>query len=172
MAKLDITNEIELEIKKNLSTVKSYSNLTSAQKEKIIELLINCSNSFCPFTGVLYAKWPFTIEHFHTRQAQDMAQNVDFSNLYPCASGANLPTVQNPLTLDPKLVDYVDKLYIDTTDFLVKPKDENDANAKATIQQYGLNRQNKLSSYRATIYAEIHIEKTNTAKKYSFSEYF
>lgn len=171
MARLIITKEVEFEMKRILNKYKKY-NFKQTDRDNIIKLLVSCSNNFCPFTGVLFPDRKFSIEHFHIRQATDKTKSIEFENLYPCCQDANVPTKQRPLTLDPKIVDYVDRLYIDTNDFLVKPKDENDKEAQDTIEQFSLNKNNQLQKYRRSEYTKKFILKTNFATKYSFSEYF
>jgi hypothetical protein len=173
MARLVLNETAKNEIQSILAKYKSYTTFGSSKNYLIVlEKLIKSCNDFCPFTGVLYPDRKFSIEHFHFRHSTNSQEDLTLENLYPCCQDANVPTKQRSLTLDPKIIDYVDRLYIDTSDFLVKPKDENDKEAKDTIEQFSLNKNNQLQTNRMSEYNKKFIFKTNSATKYSFSEYF
>ena len=173
MAKLELSdvNKAKIQVMMNrYSTYKSFS--SSVNHKQVLDLLIQGCNGFCPFTGVFYPERKFSIEHFHWRQADNKENDLNIDNLYPCCLDANVSTKQNKLTLDPKDVNYVDRLYFDPNDFKIKAKNLNDKEAEATIKQFSLDKSNQIQDFRLSMFVRKTILRENFGDKYSFSEYF
>jgi hypothetical protein len=174
MARLVLTLEYKNYTHNILNKYNSYTSFKSSKDYlTVLKILIQCCDGFCPFSGVLYPDRKFGFEHFITRQKDDLTQDLNIDNLYPCCSDVNLSTKQNSLTLDPKLVDYKDRIYFDPSDMSMKPKNSGDEAAIASIEQYKLNgKRNQLSEFRTNRYIEIYELGRNFGSKYSFCEYF
>ena len=173
MARLELNEITKAKIQAILSKYSRYKTFSSSENHIVVlKLLVECSNGFCPFTGVYYPDRKFSIEHFHYRQANNKENDLNIDNLYPCCLDANVPTNQNKLTLDPKLVNYVDRVYFDPNDFKIKAKNPNDKEAEATIKQFSLDKSNQIQDFRQEIFVRKTILRENFAEKYSFSEYF